>query len=163
MDKVFHFDCPQEVYQADACVISCFDARFDTAIRKFLKRRGVATYDNVKIPGSAKALAAPDFESDRDFVLRMVRTSMRLHRPELAILIGHNDCGAYPGCPPEQVAADLFRAAGVLLAAEPSLAVECYFADFDGIYRIAEEAARRTSPASAAMKAGASFNPGTIR
>ena len=64
MDKVFHFDCPQEVYQADACVISCFDARFDTSIRKFLKRRGVSLYDNVKIPGSAKALGAPDSESD---------------------------------------------------------------------------------------------------
>jgi len=163
MDKVFHFDCPQEVYQADACVISCFDARFDTAVRKFLKRRGIALYDQVKIPGSAKALGAPDFDGDRDFVLRMVRTSIRLHCPELAILIGHNECGAYPGCPPETVAADLVRAASVLLAAEPSLAVECYFADFDGIYCIAADAGRRTRPASASMKAGESFNPGTIR
>ena len=31
MDKLFHFDSPQEVYTADACVISCFDARFDVA------------------------------------------------------------------------------------------------------------------------------------
>jgi len=136
MEKVFHFDCPQEVYQADACVISCFDARFDMATRKFLKRRGVATFDHVKIPGSAKALAAPDSNSERDFVLRMVRTSIRLHDSTLAILIGHNDCGAYPGCPPEQVVSDLVRAASVLLAAEPSLTAECYFADFDGIYRV---------------------------
>jgi len=163
MEKVFHFDCPQEVYQADACVISCFDARFDTAVRKFLKRRGVATYDQVKIPGSAKALAAPDFDGDRDFVLRMVRTSIRLHRPELAILIGHNDCGAYPGAAVEEITADLVRAAGVLLAAEPSFTVECYLADFDGIYRIAADADRRTRPASASMKAGESFNPGTMR
>ena len=136
MEKVFHFDCAQEVYQADACVISCFDARFDVAMRKFLKRRGVGVFDHVKIPGSAKALAVPDSEGDRDFVLRMVHTSIRLHRPESAILIGHNDCGAYPGCPPDQVARDLVRAASVLLAAEPSLAIECYFADFDGIYRV---------------------------
>src|SRR5438270_6972250 len=136
MEKVFHFDCAQEGYQADACVISCFDARFDLAMRKFLKRRGVATFDHVKIPGSAKALAVPDSDGDRDFVLRMVRTSIRLHRPESAILIGHNDCGAYPGCPPDEVVTDLVRAASVLLAAEPSLAIECYFADFDGIYRV---------------------------
>ena len=67
MQKLFHFDCPREVYQADACIISCFDARFDLAVRKFLKRRGVVTYDQIKIPGSAKALAAPDVEADRDF------------------------------------------------------------------------------------------------
>ena len=136
MEKIFHFDSPQEVYEADACVISCFDARFDTAIRKFLKRRGIALFDQIKIPGSAKALAAPDCEGDRDFVLRMVRTSMRLHRPRCALLLAHNDCGAYPGVPVETVAADIVRAAQVLLAAEPSLAVECYFSDFDGVYRI---------------------------
>ena len=136
MEKVLHFDAPQEVYTADACVISCFDARFDLAVRKFLKRRGIATYDNVKIPGSAKSLADPECPGDRDFVLRMVRTSIRLHRPERALLLAHNDCGAYPGVPRRTVAADVVRAAQVLLAAEPSLTVECYFTDFDGVYRI---------------------------
>jgi hypothetical protein len=137
MRKVLHFDSPVEVYAADACVITCFDARFELAVRKFLKRRGIFTYDNVKIPGSAKALGAPDFESDRDFALRMVRTSIRLHRPERALLVGHNDCGAYPGAPPEAVHADIRLAAEFLRTAEPSLCVECYFADFDGIYEIA--------------------------
>jgi hypothetical protein len=136
MDKVLHFDAPQEVYTADACVISCFDARFDLTVRKFLKRRGIATYDNVRIPGSAKALADPDCPGDRDFVLRMVRTSMRLHRPQRALILAHNDCGAYPEVPVDVVAADVVRAAQVLLAAEPSLSVECYFTDFDGVYRI---------------------------
>ena len=136
MPKTFHFDSPTDVYQADACVIVCIDARFDLAVRKFLKRRGIVTYDRIQIPGSAKALGAPDCESDRDFVLRMVRTSMRLHAPKLAILIGHNDCGAYPNTVPEAIAADLAAAAQCLAAAEPSLAVECYFADFDGIYEV---------------------------
>lgn len=136
MDKLFHFDSPQEVYTADACVISCFDARFDLAVRKFLKRRGIAIFDHVKIPGSAKSLAAPECEGDRDFVLRMVRTSMRLHRSSRALILAHNDCGAYPGIPVETIAADVVRAAQVLLAAEPSLAVECYFTDFDGVYRV---------------------------
>jgi hypothetical protein len=138
MEKVFHFDCPQEVYTADACVITCFDARFDLAIRKFLKRRGIVLYDQVKIPGSAKTLAAPVCEGDRDFVLGMVRTSMRLHQPTRILIIGHNDCGAYPGISPEVVAADELTAAQYLRTQEPSLPVECYFADFDGIYRISE-------------------------
>ena len=136
MEKIFHFDCAREIYQADACVISCFDARFDVATRKLLKRRGILTFDHVKIPGSAKSLAVPESDADRDFVLRMVRTSIRLHGPMRAVLLGHNECGAYPGCDPDQVASDLVRAAGVLLAAEPSLAVECYFADFDGMYQV---------------------------
>jgi len=136
MEKLFHFDSPQEVYTADACVISCFDARFDLAIRKFLKRRGIRTFDHVKIPGSAKSLAAPECEGDRDFVLRMIHTSIRLHRPDRLLIVGHTECGAYPGVPIDIVAADVVRAAGVVLAAEPSLTVECYFADFDGVYRI---------------------------
>jgi hypothetical protein len=137
MRKLFHFDCAREVYVADACVITCYDARFDAAIRKFLKRRGVALFDHVKIPGSAKALAAAEGDAERDFVLRMVRLSLALHHPPRAVLIGHNDCGAYPGASPDTVAADLARAAEFLRSSEPALPVECYFADFDGIYDIA--------------------------
>jgi hypothetical protein len=137
MEKLFHFDTPREDYIADACVIACFDARFDIAIRKFLKRRGIATYDFVKIPGSAKHLAAPQSESDRDFVLRLVRISMARHATARVVIIAHATCGAYPGSGDDVIAADLCKAGEVLRAAEPSLSVECYFADFDGIYRLA--------------------------
>jgi Putative carbonic anhydrase len=136
MEKAFHFDSPAEVYKADACVLSCFDYRFTLAVRKFLRRRGLGAVDHIQIPGSAKALAAPDRESDRDFVLGMVRTSIRLHASERMLILGHNECGAYPGAPPETVAADVARAAEIVRAAEPSLTVECYFCDFDGVYRI---------------------------
>ena len=136
LEKIFHFDSGAAVYTADACVVTCFDARFDLAMRKFLHHRGVSLFDHVKIPGSAKALGAPDSEADRDFALRMLRTSIRLHRPALFILIGHNDCGAYPGAPPAVVAADLLQAAAFLHKAEPSIPVETYFADFDGIYQV---------------------------
>lgn len=135
MEKVFHFDCPREVYTADACVITCFDARFDLAVRKFLKRRGIVLFDHVKIPGSAKPWAV-DGDADAGFLLRAVRTSMRLHNPSRVVIVAHNDCGAYPGVPPETVAADAACAAKFLRSAEPSLGVESYFADFDGIYRV---------------------------
>lgn len=135
--KILHFDSPVEVYTADACVITCFDARFDAAIRKLLGRSEITLYDHVKIPGSAKVLGAPDCEADRDFAMRMVRTSIRLHHPARFLLIGHNDCGAYPGKPPAVVSADLLLAATYLRAAEPSIPVQTYFADFDGIYEVA--------------------------
>ena len=136
MQELFHFDCAREVYQADACIISCFDARFDLALRKFLKRRAILTYDQIKIPGSAKSLAAPDTEADRDFVLRMVRTSMRLHRSTRLWMFAHSDCGAYPGAPVETQTADLQTATQVLQGAEPTLAVQCFFCDFDGVYSV---------------------------
>jgi hypothetical protein len=136
MQELFHFDCAREVYQADACIISCFDARFDLALRKFLKRRAILTYDQIKIPGSAKSLAAPDTEADRDFVLRMVRTSMRLHHSTRLWMFAHSDCGAYPGAPVETQTADLQTATQVLQGAEPTLAVQCFFCDFDGVYSV---------------------------
>ena len=136
MDKLYHFDSPPEHYTADACVISCFDARFDLAIRKFLKYSGIAMFDHVKIPGAGKSLASPESEADRDFVLSMVRTSLRLHRPGRVWIIAHNQCGAYGGAAPDVIAADCARAAAVVRDSEPSIAVECYFADFDGVYRI---------------------------
>jgi hypothetical protein len=136
VEKVFHFDSAVEVYRADACVITCFDARFDQAVRKFLRRRGILLFDHVKIPGSAKPWAGSCDDADSEFLLRAVRTSMRLHGPARAVIVAHNDCGAYPGVCAEVVAADAARAAAFLRTAEPSLGVESYFADFDGIYRI---------------------------
>jgi carbonic anhydrase len=134
MQKLFHFDCPREHYQADACVISCYDFRFDLQVRKFLKFSDVATYDRIKIAGSVKAVAAPDRDSDRDFVLGMVRTSIRLHNARRLMLFAHNDCGAYSGAPAETIIADLVKAATFFSNVEPTLKVESYVSDFDGVY-----------------------------
>jgi carbonic anhydrase len=138
MQKVFHFDSPAEVYAADACVITCFDARFDLAVRKFLKRRGIVLFDHVKIAGSAKPLADGQASGDGGCgcIVSAVRTSMRLHGTSRVLIMSHNDCGAYPGVPPDVVAADAARAAAFLRNAEPSLQVESYFVDFDGVYGV---------------------------
>jgi hypothetical protein len=117
-------------------VISCFDARFDQAMRKFFKRHGIALYDHVKYPGSAKPWSEPGPNPAGDFLLQAVRTSMRLHAPPRVLILAHNDCGAYPGVAADIVAADAVRSAVFLRQAEPSLSVESYFVDFDGIYRL---------------------------
>jgi len=57
--KVFHFDSQTDAYRADACVVSCFDARFELVTRKFLKKRGIWWADPLKIAGGAKAFASP--------------------------------------------------------------------------------------------------------
>ena len=65
MKKVFHFDSQTDLYRADACVVSCFDARFELVTRKFLKKRGIWWADPLKIAGGAKLFASPADESER--------------------------------------------------------------------------------------------------
>src|ERR1700734_4033601 len=97
MKKVFHFDSPRERYQCDAAVLWCFDNRFDLGFRKFLNRIGVKNSDPIRVAGGAKCLASPERETDREFVLEQIRTSMRLHDTRRVILMVHSDCGAYGG------------------------------------------------------------------
>jgi hypothetical protein len=136
MEKIFHFDTPPEPYKADACVVSCYDARFELVLKKFLKRRGLGLVDHLKIAGSVKGMASPENQSDPEFMLRMIRISMRLHNPDLVVMVSHNDCGAYGAAGPDVIAADLRRARSIMLAAEPKMPVECYLADFDGMYLV---------------------------
>src|ERR1041385_900301 len=97
MKKLFHFDSPRERYQCDAAIVWCFDNRFEPAFRKFLKRIGVMFTDPIKVAGGAQCLASPANETDRQFVLEQIRTSMRLHGTRRVILMVHSDCGAYGG------------------------------------------------------------------
>ena len=146
MKKVFHFDSPRERYQCDAAIVWCFDNRFQVGFGKFLKRIGVVNPDPIKIAGGAKSLASPVQESDRQFVLDQIRTSMRLHGTKLVILKLHSDCGAYGGlesfngdarAEAEHHEAELRRAAECLNGAIPELEVRAYYVDFDGVWEVA--------------------------
>src|SRR5215470_8141154 len=97
MRKLLHFDSPREKYRCDASIVGCFDNRFEIACRKLLKRIGVIHPDLIKIAGGAKALASPDEESHRSFVLDQIQKSIRLHETDRVILLLHSDCGAYGG------------------------------------------------------------------
>jgi hypothetical protein len=144
LKKVFHFESSRERYLCDGAILWCFDNRFDLAFHKFLKRSGIANSDPIKVAGGAKCLASPELESDREFVLDQIRTSMRLHDTKRVILMVHSDCGAYGGLVGgfkgdakaealhhEQ---ELARAAANLLKAIPGIEVQGYFVDFDGVW-----------------------------
>jgi hypothetical protein len=141
--KLFHFDSPREKYECDGAIVWCYDNRFDLGFAKFLKKIGVQHPDPIKIAGGAKSLASPKQESDREFVLDQIRTSIKLHGTKRAILMLHSDCGAYGGM--EAFAGDeraeflnhrdeLHRAAAVLKSAIPELEVQVYFVNFEGIW-----------------------------
>lgn len=144
MKKVFHFEAPRDGYQCDAAILWCFDNRFDLGFRKFLKRLGVVHPDPIKIAGGAKALASPERETEREFVLEQIRKSIRLHGTTRVILMVHSDCGAYGGLATgfkgdaQAEAAhhqrELALAAAKLFEAIPGIEVQGYFVDFEGIW-----------------------------
>ncbi len=151
MRKIFHFDSPREKYRCDASVVSCFDNRFDAAFRKLLKRIGIVQPDAIRIAGGAKALASPEEEFHRTFVLEQIHKSIRLHGTERAILMLHSDCGAYGGLAARfrgdaeaeaaHYRAELGRASEVLKASIPGLTVERFFLSFDGAWAVDERSA----------------------
>ena len=145
MEKVFHFDAPRERYHCDAAIVWCFDHRFNLGFTKFLKRLGIVNSDPIKIAGGAKSLSSPARESDREFVLEQIQTSIRLHGTKLVILKMHSDCGAYGGLAAfggdagaealhhEQ---ELRRAAEYLRKEIPGIALQAYFVDFAGVWAV---------------------------
>jgi carbonic anhydrase len=148
MRKLFHFDSPREKYHCDASVVGCFDNRFDTACRKLLKRIGVMQPDMVKIAGGAKALASPELEFHRAFVLEQIHKSIRLHGTDRVILILHSDCGAYGGLTDRfqndaeaesaHYRAELATATSYLKETIPGIKVDSFILNFEGAW-IAEE------------------------
>jgi hypothetical protein len=150
MQKAFHFDSPKESYHSTAAVVWCFDARFEAALGKLRKRMGLSNPDFVRIAGGAMSLASPEHDSDREFVLDQLRKSIRLHSTDRVILMLHSDCGAYgglaafsgdPQAEKGHHAAELNRAAACVRAAIPNIPVDCYFVDFEGVWRVEEAAA----------------------
>jgi hypothetical protein len=157
MKKVFHFDAPRDTYHCDAAIVWCFDNRFELGFRKFLKRLGIAKSDPIKIAGGAKCLASPAGDTERDFVLEQIRTSMRLHGTKQVILMVHSDCGAYGGLAAfggdalveaQHHNRELKRAAVTLRSALPQLDVRGYFADFEGIWEVDLTEANKAKSAS---------------
>lgn len=146
MQKVFHFDSPRGLYVCDAAVVWCFDNRFEQAFRKFMQRSGIVYADTIKVAGGAKCLASPARETEREFVLEQIRTSIRLHKTERVMLLTHSDCGAYGGLEGrfkgDARAEALFhkeelrRAGEELEKAIPGIEIQRYFADFEGIWKL---------------------------
>jgi len=146
LNKIFHFQSERQQYRAGAAIVQCFDQRFQLVFAKYLKRAGIRNVDEIKVGGGAKALASPDSERDREFLLDQVRKSIRLHQTELVILTLHSDCGAYGGLAGAfngdpvfeavRQERELHCAAACLKRAIPSVNVQGYFADFEGVYQV---------------------------
>jgi len=157
MQKIFHFAAQREQYRCDAAIVWCFDNRFETGFRKFLKRSGISVSDPIRVAGGAKSLAMPENDPDREFVIEQIRKSIRLHKTTRVILMVHSDCGAYGGleyfngdarAEAEHHQRELSRAAANLNEAIPGLRIETYFMDFEGVWSTVQEPPTATMSAS---------------
>jgi hypothetical protein len=148
MRKVLHFDSPRERYHCDASVVGCFDNRFDAVNRKLLKRIGITQPDPIKIAGGAKALASPEQEFHRAFVLDQIHKSIRLHGTDRVILKLHSDCGAYGGldgrfhgdteAETAHYQSELAAATAFLRREIPGIKVESFILNFEGAWVVEE-------------------------
>src|SRR6476620_7443537 len=143
MEKVFHFDSAPEQYVADAAVLCCFDQRIRLAVYKFLQKQGIVRPDMIVVAGGAKTLASPRNDFERDFILEQVRMSVLLHKTQRVFLMCHSDCATYGGlaafkgdrlAEAEHHQQELKRAAQLVKENFPTLKVECFFVNFEGIF-----------------------------
>ena len=78
-----------------ALVIHCIDFRFRKSLAQFLEARFGDSYDLISVAGGLKRLVVDPLENN--FILEQIKISDRLHKPEVILLIQHEDCGAYGG------------------------------------------------------------------
>jgi hypothetical protein len=143
--KVIKYKSPRKHYQADACIVWCFDDRFSGTLENFVRLRKFRNFDLIKIGGGAKALTGGSGKFTQKFVLDQIKTSLRLHHPPLVILMTHSDCGAYGGLAAfdndprlerKKHRAFLVEARKILRRNLPrSVKIETVFADFEKLSR----------------------------
>ncbi len=116
-------------HTCDAVVITCIDFRFQTFIEAWIQKNvGPNTYDRVSWAGGVIDLAG---------ILKQIEISTRLHHTKKAILMNHEDCGAYGESGTAQKhREDLLEAKKQILSAHPDLTVDLYYVHLDGTFEL---------------------------
>lgn len=114
-------------HSCDAIIISCIDFRFQKYIHNWIDTNlKDKTFDYVGFAGATK---------DLETALNQIDISVRLHNIHDAILIHHEDCGAYgPESTPERHKEDLLKAKRVILEKYSNLDVKLFYLHLDGTF-----------------------------
>ena len=114
-------------HTCEAVIIHCIDFRLQEYLNRWpVLWLGEKNYDRVSLAGGIK---------DIDSVLKQVEISHRLHETRKAILINHEDCGAYgEGATVEQHKHDLAEARRKIETSFPGLSVETYYLYLNGTF-----------------------------
>ncbi len=142
---VFLFQSKLDHYVSDAFVVRCLDNRFWKVMKRYIKELRFVHIDIESFAGAAKVFASPEKEEDKDFALREIEKSIRLHETKKVMLFSHHDCGAYGGVAKfggdkekefDFHAAELQKARQVIKNRFSGLGVELYFIDEKGIIEV---------------------------
>jgi hypothetical protein len=110
-------------HTCEAVVVHCMDFRLQHFLNEWLSRRfGIKNYDRISWAGGVREFA---------IIQTQIETSRRLHGVKKAILINHEDCGAYGQLgTKERHMSDLAYAEHVVQSMH--LDVEKYYLHLDG-------------------------------
>jgi carbonic anhydrase len=94
MQKISDKGMEKEHYTAEAVIVWCYDHRCSSSLQNFLKAEKISNYDLVCVAGGANALTV---EGDKEYILKQILTSIKLHHTKKVMLMMHKDCGACGG------------------------------------------------------------------
>lgn len=114
-----------KIHTCDAIVVCCIDFRLQKFIRIWTDKNLInKKFDLVCFAGSTK---------DIDIVLKQIEISVRLHKIKQAILIHHQECGAYGEKSTKKLhIAELKKAKKILNSKYPDLKVDLYYLFLSG-------------------------------
>ena len=115
-------------HKAEAIVITCIDFRFQEYINNWITENfKPKTFDRGAFAGASRSLAT---------ILSQIEVAERLHQIKKAVLINHEDCGAYgeQGHVDHHVR-DLKLASKVIKAIFPKLKVKTYYLKLNGEFQ----------------------------
>ncbi|MBU0619125.1 hypothetical protein KKD62_02705 [Patescibacteria group bacterium] len=112
-------------HKCDAIVVTCMDFRIQKYVQDWIsKNLAGKTYDLIGYAGATKEL---------DLVMEQISLSKDLHHINQAVLIHHEDCGAYGAEDSyERHVQDLNKAKNRILAKYPDLQVDLYYLYLSG-------------------------------
>jgi len=131
-------------HKAKALVLSCIDFRLIEAERSFLSLQHLGNqYDWVALAGASLALTGFPHGAEAEAFWDQLALSQQLHQIEKAIVLDHQDCGAYASQIDPNLSQDLDRERQIHAAylnrayweikkRYPDLTVELYFVTLKG-------------------------------
>lgn len=112
-------------HNCEAVIVTCIDFRFQQYINDWIAQNFPAgSFDRVALAGGV---------FDFPYVQKQIEISKRLHHIKKAVLINHEDCGAYGETgTAEKHAQDLKNAALKIKELYPDMKVEIHFLRLNG-------------------------------
>lgn len=114
-------------HACDSILVCCIDFRFQKYVRDWTdKNLKGKTFDLVGFAGSTKEL---------NIIMGQIEISERLHHIKRAVLIHHEDCGAYGSEGSyERHKEDLLKAKASITEKFPTMEISLYYLKLDGSF-----------------------------